>query len=122
MGGAMARPRAADHDLKRGAILTKAASLFAREGYDRTSLAMIAQACGVSKALVYHYYTSKDALLSDIARDHLVDLAAIVERNAGAGVAPDERLRRIVREVLAFYHKHADEQLVVAQAAAMLKG
>ncbi|NBP52464.1 MAG: TetR/AcrR family transcriptional regulator, partial [Actinobacteria bacterium] len=57
----MARPRAADYDDKRAAILRRAAELFAEKGYDRTSMTEIAAALGVSKALFYHYYPSKDA-------------------------------------------------------------
>jgi TetR/AcrR family transcriptional regulator len=50
----MARPRAADHDDKRQAILAAAATLFAEHGYDGTAMAEVARACGVSKALLYH--------------------------------------------------------------------
>ena len=55
----MARARAADYDGKRKAILHRSAGLFAKHGYDRASMANIAQACGASKALLYHYYDSK---------------------------------------------------------------
>ena len=65
----MARPRSADHGIKRRAILDRSAALFARNGYDRTAMAEVAAACGVSKALLYHYYDSKDALLFDILRE-----------------------------------------------------
>ena len=44
----MARPRAQDYAAKRDLILSRAADLFARHGYSATSIAMIAQACGVS--------------------------------------------------------------------------
>ena len=73
----MARPLAADHGDKRAAILAGAARLFAAEGFDRASMNEIAQALGVSKALVYHYYRSKDALLYDIIRGHLVELVKL---------------------------------------------
>jgi AcrR family transcriptional regulator len=72
----MARPIAADHDEKRRAILKAAARLFASQGFDRASMAEIALACRVSKALLYHYYASKDQLLFDIIRAHLDDLVA----------------------------------------------
>ena len=38
----MARPRSADHDIKRRAILDRSAKLFAQNGYDRTSMAEVA--------------------------------------------------------------------------------
>src|SRR4029079_8875483 len=97
--GLMARPRSADHDRKRPAILARSGSLFARNGYDRTSMAQVAAACGVSKALLYHYYTSKDALLYDILRVHLqglVDVTHAVETS----LPPHARLRALIGALL----------------------
>lgn len=104
----MARPRSADHDQKRRAILDRSAILFARNGYDRTAMAEVAAACGVSKALLYHYYDGKDALLFDILREHLqelIDAAAAVDR----GLAPRMRLRTLVGALLEAY-RDADPQ------------
>ena len=75
----MARPRAADYDDKRAAILRRAAELFAEKGYDRTSMTEIAAALGVSKALFYHYSPSKDALLFDIFPDRVPPRGTRVE-------------------------------------------
>ena len=95
-GLTMARPLAADHGDKRAAILAGAARLFAAEGFDRASMSEIAQALGVSKALVYHYYRSKDALLYDIIRGHLVELVEVAEAASARGRDPEDRLRAVV--------------------------
>ena len=58
----MARTRATDYDDKRRAILDRSAELFAAHGYDRASMSRIAEACGVSKANLYHYYRDKDEI------------------------------------------------------------
>jgi TetR/AcrR family transcriptional regulator len=98
----MARPRAADYDEKRRQLLHACADLFARQGYDRTSINDIAAACGVSKALVYHYYPNKEQLLVDIIRRHLADLVETVEaavrHSSEAG-----RLRAIIHALLEAY-------------------
>ncbi len=73
----MARPRASDHDEKRRAILERSAELFAAHGYDRASLNMLAQACGMSKALLYHYYSDKSHLLFDVIHSHLEHLLTV---------------------------------------------
>jgi TetR/AcrR family transcriptional regulator len=104
----MARPRSADHDIKRRAILDRSAALFAQNGYDRTAMAEVAAACGVSKALLYHYYAGKDALLYDILREHLqelIDAAGAVDRS----LAPRARLRALVGALLEAY-RDADHQ------------
>lgn len=105
----MARLRAADYDGKRQAILDRSTALFARQGYDRTSMAEVAAACGVSKALVYHYYVSKETLLFDILRDHL---QALIDAVAAVDVTADARarLRALVGALLEAYrdsdHQH----------------
>jgi TetR/AcrR family transcriptional regulator len=104
----MARPIAADHDTKRRAILKAAAKLFASLGFDRASMAEIAAGCGVSKALLYHYYANKDQLLFDIIRSHLDDLVAAVEAVSPA-LSPRERLAGMVGGLLEAY-RHADEE------------
>lgn len=99
----MARPRAADYDEKRAHILHASAELFSAHGYDRTSINDIASACGVSKALIYHYYPNKEQLLVDIIGRHLTHLVEAVEQ-AAAGTPPgDQRLRAIVGALLEAY-------------------
>jgi TetR/AcrR family transcriptional regulator len=104
----MARPRSADHDIKRRAILDRSAALFAQNGYDRTAMAEVASACGVSKALLYHYYASKETLLFDILSVHLqelLDATQAVDRS----LPPRERLRALVGALLDAY-RDADHQ------------
>ena len=62
----MVRTIAKDHDEKRKQILKSAAKVFADQGFDRASMSLLARECGISKANIYHYYDSKDALLFDI--------------------------------------------------------
>ena len=104
----MARPRAASYDGKRRAILHRSAKLFAQNGYDRTSMAELAAACGISKALLYHYYAGKETLLFDILRLHLQDVLDAVAA-VGDGAEPRARLRGLVLALLASY-RDADDQ------------
>jgi TetR/AcrR family transcriptional regulator len=99
----MARPRAADHDVKRRAILDRSAQLFANRGYARTSMSEIALACGSSKALLYHYYENKEQLLHDLLKAHLVKLEEEVRAADDASAPPVERLRILVAALLAAY-------------------
>jgi TetR/AcrR family transcriptional regulator len=104
----MARPRSADHDTKRRAILDRSAKLFAQNGYDRTAMAEVATACGVSKALLYHYYAGKDALLFDILSVHLQELLDAANA-VSTSLPPRERLRTLVGALLDAY-RDADAQ------------
>ncbi|SPH24659.1 Putative mycofactocin biosynthesis transcriptional regulator MftR [Defluviimonas aquaemixtae] len=97
----MPRGLARDHEDKRMAIRAGAASYFAEHGFGRASMAGAARACGVSKALLYHYHASKEALLFDILDMHLSRLVATV--GAVAERAPEPRLRALVRAILLAY-------------------
>jgi len=107
----MARPKSAEHDDKRRAILRRSAKLFAQNGYDRTSMAEVASASGVSKALLYHYYVGKENLLFDILHAHLQDLMDAV-RAVDAKLVSRARLRALIGAVLDAYRDADDEHKI----------
>lgn len=93
----MPRGIARDHDEKREALRRGASRYFARHGYDRASMTGAARECGVSKALIYHYYNSKEALLFDILQSHLTELVTAAREASGDG------LRELVHAILTTY-------------------
>ncbi|MDZ4837195.1 MAG: TetR/AcrR family transcriptional regulator [Candidatus Melainabacteria bacterium] len=109
----MARPRADNYEQRRQEILDTAASMFAERGYDGTSISDIAQRCGVSKALIFHYHTSKDKLLYDMLQSHcqlLVDTA----NGAIKKTEPAERqLQQLVRALMKLYMSSRDQHIVL---------
>ncbi|WP_349369389.1 TetR/AcrR family transcriptional regulator [Salinarimonas sp.] len=116
----MARTRANDYDDKRGAILRASARVFGEHGVDRASMAQIAAGCGVSKALLYHYYQSKEELVFDIVRTHLEELdAALVEADEPKA-DPRTRLRGLVGAMLDVYRDSDDEHRVQLGAMRLL--
>lgn len=99
----MPRARARDYGEKRAAMLDRAAIVFARDGYDRASMAGLAGEIGVSKALLYHYYTSKEALLFDMLFKHLEALVESVDSADMPDAAPEARLEALVAALLEAY-------------------
>ncbi|WP_127104594.1 TetR family transcriptional regulator [Pararhodobacter zhoushanensis] len=99
----MARTRALDFEDKQRAILTSAAAVLAEQGMDKASMAQIAGQAGVSKALLYHYYPGKDALIFGIIRTHLSELDDAVSAADDAALPPRARLRALVGAVLETY-------------------
>lgn len=106
----MARTIAKDHDKKRDQILKNAAKVFATEGFDRASMSMLARECGISKANIYHYYDSKDALLFDILETYLRELKDCICGIDINGLPPNEQMYNVVAETLKAYqganHEH----------------
>ena len=74
----MARPRSSQHELKRDEILDVAAQCFADKSYYAASMNDIAAACGTSKARLYHYYESKEAILYDLLDRYTQRLLAVI--------------------------------------------
>jgi TetR/AcrR family transcriptional regulator len=105
----MARTRASNYDEKRLAILNRSAELFSEHGYDRASMNRIAEACGVSKANLYHYYKDKEGLLFDVIQFHLKELLDVIEEANRPELTADERLRELVGALLEAY-RDADSQ------------
>ena len=103
----MGRGRHAGYDEQREAILARAAHLFASQGYGGTSMQQVADACGLSKATLYHYWRDKDALLHSIAEAHVQRLQQLVDAPAGDAQPPEARLRALVQALL---HEYAGAQ------------
>lgn len=107
----MARPISASHDQRRDEILDVAAACFARQSYPATSMNDIAAACGTSKARLYHYYESKDAILFDLLDRYTQKLLLIIGQAEASAErrALDERaaLHELVRAFLREYETSA---------------
>ena len=101
----MPRRRATSYDIKLGHIRDTAGGLFARDGFTRTSMAELAGACGVSKALLYHYFDSKEALLFDILRVYLTDLETAIRIDPALASSPRDHLRDLIWSLLQQYRE-----------------
>ncbi len=117
----MPRGLARDHAEKRTALRKGAAVHFAEHGFDRASMASVARACGVSKALIYHYYDSKEALLFDILNAYLCALANTVEQTPRQGSA-EAQFRCLIRAILHRYRDADAEHKLQLDAIARLPG
>lgn len=83
----------ARHDDKRIAILRTAAQLFAKNGYEATSLDMIADQLGMHKATLYHYIDNKESILYQCLVTSFGDLESVVQRMADRSTPVLQRLR-----------------------------
>ena len=80
-------------------VVDAAAALFAEHGVGGTSVQMIADAIGVTKAAVYHQFKTKDEIVIAAAEAELARLDAVIsaaEAEQDAQAAREVLLRRIV--------------------------
>ena len=73
----MARPTNANAEVTRQRILSTASELFARNGEDGVSVRTIATACGLSVAMVNHYFGSKHGLYEACIDQMYIELARL---------------------------------------------
>ena len=93
---ATVRAFAAPPQRRRIEICRTAAQIFRDRGYDATSVSDIARALGITKAGLYHYFESKEALLFEITSYGLDRVRDEVILPARAVRDPEARLRQMV--------------------------
>jgi AcrR family transcriptional regulator len=111
----VARTKADTFETQRAAIRDAATRLFAEKGYKAASIAELARACGVSKALMYHYYRDKEHLLFDIADSYIDRLQSIVDAVGAEELPAAAHLRRLVESFMAEYEHSAARHRVLVQ-------
>jgi AcrR family transcriptional regulator len=120
----MARPKSATHDLKREEILEVAASCFAASSYPSASMNDLANALGTSKARLYHYYDSKQAILFDLLDRYtqlLVELVQGVQDQAKQDqLTPKDVVHNVVKHFLQTYESSATRHIALLHSTQFL--
>ena len=109
----MARPRAPGFEAQREDILAASARLFAEQGFSATSMNQVAEACGVSKPTLYHYFKDKQQLLAQICDAHVHGLLALVREVQAQALAPEPELRALIQRFTQAYANAQDQHRVL---------
>lgn len=107
----MVSRRAAEQPLPtdvRAAILTQATRLFAAHGFQGASLSDIAQAVGVTKPSVLHYFPSKEALREGVLGQMLGHFSEALPRVLLAATASEGRFDAVLGELVSFFRADPD--------------
>jgi AcrR family transcriptional regulator len=95
-----------DVDERRRRLLELGAGLFARYSYDELSMAKIAREAGISKALLYHYFPSKQAYFAATLEAAATELAEATRPDES--LPPVEQLAGSLDAYLAWVERNAD--------------
>lgn len=95
-----AAARGSNYRDRRTAIITTAAALFKEQGYNRTTLAGIAQAVGTDRATLYYYFGSKEELLDAIVTDVVIANVEAAERVRDSDASAPEKVRTLLVELM----------------------
>jgi AcrR family transcriptional regulator len=93
-----------DVDERRRRLLELGTELFTRHGYEELSMARIAREAGISKALLYHYFPSKQAYFAATLEQAAAELAEATEPDPDR--PPVEQLARSLDAFLAWVETH----------------
>ena len=88
-----------DHEV-RDQIVAAATEHFSRYGYEKTTVSDLAKAIGFSKAYIYKFFESKQAIGEMICANCLSQIEAEVRAAVDEAEHPPEKLRRMFRAVV----------------------
>ena len=109
-------------DAKRLKLLSAAARVFSKVGYDKASMRRIAAEAGVSLAGIYHYVSSKEELLYLIQYHTFASLLHGLEQSLKGISGPRMRLEAAVRNHIRHFGENMDALKVCARELDTLKG
>lgn len=97
---ALASPRGpADHEV-RNQIVAAATEHFSRYGYEKTTVSDLAKVIGFSKAYIYKFFESKQAVGEVICANCLGQIEAEVKAAIDQADKPPEKLRRMFKAIV----------------------
>jgi len=93
-------------DDNRSRLLARALDLFAARGYDAVGVQEVADAAGLKKPTLYHYFGSKSGLLQTLLDENFVELFSALEQACVYHYDVATTLRAIAVEYFIFAGKH----------------
>jgi AcrR family transcriptional regulator len=103
------------YDRRREAMVSTAAAVFARQGYDQTTMQDLARSMGLATGALYHYFGSKEHLLMAICDALHEPMLARAREVSLSDDPPSERIRTIVRTWVGHVLEYRDHMLVFQQ-------
>lgn len=100
----------------------EAAALFARKGYDGTSMSEIADRVGVRKASLYNYYASKAELLLDLLQRSLEQWEEACRDSLAGETTVEERLATYLGAAVHFGCRNPQAIGIIRLAAGQIPG
>ena len=110
----MSRRKRLELDERRAQLLSLALTAFSKKSYDDVSIDDLAQAAGVSKGLLYHYFPSKRELYLNTVREAAEQLTARIVPDPALN--PLEQVSRGVDAYLRYVQDNADAYLSLMQS------
>jgi AcrR family transcriptional regulator len=103
-------------------ILAAATKLFGRQGYEATTTRQIVEEAQVTKGALYHWFGTKDELLTTIYRGLLAEQTRRLADIAAGDGPPEQRLRDAVSDLFDHMNEHYEPLTVWARSMHLVEG
>ena len=116
-------PKLIDKEQRKTEIALVALDLFAKDGFEKTSISSVAKAAGIGKGTVYEYFESKEDLIGAALFAWVQDMKEQSSEEFFQSIDnPEERLRKCVQAMTeAFIHDERTVKLMIGLFQMMLK-
>lgn len=94
-------------------ILMSAERLFAKQGFELTTVREIAKKAGINVAMVYYYFNTKEELHQKIIEDTFKSFFHSLKEGVDQGKGPEEKIYDVVRIYIDFLHHHKDLHRII---------
>ncbi|WP_405736767.1 TetR/AcrR family transcriptional regulator [Streptomyces sp. NBC_01537] len=99
-------PAPAPAAVRRAELLATAGEVFARQGYNATTVRQIADAAGMLAGSLYYHFDSKESMIDEILSGFLQELWAGYDAVLAAGLGPRETIEALVVESFREIDRH----------------
>jgi AcrR family transcriptional regulator len=103
------------YDRRQAQVVLDAARVFAKRGYDQTSVPQLADELGIAAGGLYHYFGGKEQLLIAICDQLMEPLLDTAQQILSRPEPAADRLRALVRAWVVHVVEHRDHMLVFQQ-------
>lgn len=93
---------------KKEKILQTAEHIFARSGFDKTSVDEIAEKANIAKGTIYYHFRSKEEIFYGLMEEGMRKFVDSVIAKVAEIEDPRERLESVLLAQLEYYEKHRD--------------
>lgn len=109
----MARTQSKLYPEIRMSILRSAAKLFAEKGFSTTTIFDLAEACNSSRGALYHYFPSKEVILTNVIEEHVSTMLEMLTEIGEQRLEPKEHLKVVARTIMRMNADNKSEQIVL---------
>lgn len=97
-----------EHETKRMRLLRTAITVFAKNGFDKTTVDDIAEAAHIAKGTVYYHFKSKEEVFIAIVGEGIEKFRSTVEEETASITDPTEKLEKFIRIQIAYTMEYRD--------------